>query len=64
MEEGKPVWRRGGRGLGGRGALADSLGREEAQLLDLAQETEECPHLLGAGARRDIGDLNHVGAAA
>lgn len=40
------------------------IGGEEAQLLDLAQEAEEGPHLLRAGAGRDVGDLDHVGAAA
>lgn len=49
----------------GRGTAraADSLGGEEAQLLDLSEEAEERPHLLGAGAGGDVGDLDHVGAA-
>lgn len=57
----------GGRDGGGGGEAGPgphSLGGEEAQLLDLAQEAEEGPHLLRAGAGRDVGDLDHVGAAA
>lgn len=60
--------RGGGRGplLAGerRGEGRHSLGGEEAQLLDLSEEAEERPHLLGAGAGGDVGDLDHVGAAA
>lgn len=40
-----------------------SLRREEAQFVDLAQETEEGPHLLRASARGDISHLDYLGAA-
>ncbi|MEE6523077.1 hypothetical protein FKM82_021814 [Ascaphus truei] len=39
------------------------LGREEPQLLDIPQETEEGLHLLGAGAGGDVRHLDHGGAA-
>lgn len=51
-------------GRGGKGEHGHSLGGEEAQLLDFSEEAEERPHLLGAGAGGDVGDLDHVGAAA
>lgn len=41
-----------------------SLRREEAQLVDLAQEAEERPHLLGASTWGHVGHLDHLGASA